>query len=58
LQTIVGPVKWTGKPVKNVCKTPLAGGQWTKKNGKFDLIIVANPLSPQILVGGKLKLLG
>jgi branched-chain amino acid transport system substrate-binding protein len=58
LQTIVGPIKWTGKPVKNVCKTPLAGGQWTKKNGKFDLVIVANPLSPQIPVGGKLKLLG
>jgi branched-chain amino acid transport system substrate-binding protein len=58
LQTIVGPIKWTGKPVKNVCKTPLAGGQWTKKDGKFDLVIVANPLSPQIPIGGKLKLLG
>jgi branched-chain amino acid transport system substrate-binding protein len=57
LQTIVGPVKWTGQPVKNVCKTPLAGGQWVRKNGKFDLTVVANPQQPQIPIGGKLKLL-
>ena len=58
LQTIVGPVKWTGKPVKNVCKTPLAGGQWVRKNGKFELVVVADPESPQIPIGGKLNLLG
>lgn len=57
LQTIVGPVKWDGKPVKNVSKTPLAGGQWVKKDGKFQLTIVANPEAAQIPVGGKLKLL-
>jgi branched-chain amino acid transport system substrate-binding protein len=57
LQTIVGPVKWTGQPVKNVSKTPLAGGQWVRKNGKYELLIVANPQQPQIPVGGKLKLL-
>lgn len=28
LQTIVGPVNWKGGPVKNVTKTPLAGGRW------------------------------
>ena len=29
-RTIIGPISWTGgrNPVKNVCKTPLAGGQW------------------------------
>lgn len=58
LQTIVGPIKWTGKPVKNVTKTPLAGGQWVKKDGKYELVIVSNPLSPQIPLGGKVKLLG
>lgn len=26
--SIVGPVSWQGGPVKNVCKTPLVGGQW------------------------------
>ena len=57
LQTIVGPVKWDGKPVKNVSKTPLAGGQWTKKDGKYELVIVGNPEAPQIPIGGKLKLL-
>src|SRR5450755_3137351 len=29
-QSIVGPVKWTGKPVKNVTKTPLVAGQWQR----------------------------
>ena len=29
-QSIVGPVQWTGKPVKNVTKTPLVAGQWQK----------------------------
>ena len=27
-KSIVGPVKWTGQPVKNVTKTPLVAGQW------------------------------
>lgn len=57
LQTIVGPVKWDGKPVKNVSKTPLAGGQWVRKDGKYQLTVVANPEAPQIPIGGKLKLL-
>ena len=57
LQTIVGPVKWTGQPVKNVSKTPLAGGQWVRNNGKYELVVVANPQQPNIPIGGKLKLL-
>ena len=57
LQTIVGPVKWDGKPVKNVSKTPLAGGQWVKKDGKYELVVVSNPVAPQVPLGGKLKLL-
>ena len=27
LATIVGPIAWTGKPFKNIAKTPLVGGQ-------------------------------
>jgi len=57
LQTIVGPVKWDGKPVKNVSKTPLAGGQWIRKDGKYELSVVSNPVAPQVPIGGKLKLL-
>ena len=38
-QSIVGPVNWTGKPVKNVTKTPLVAGQWQRKGDKFDLVI-------------------
>ena len=30
LQTILGPIKFTGQPVPNICKTPLVGGQWVK----------------------------
>jgi len=55
-KSIVGPVQWTGKPVKNVTKTPLVGGQWQRKSdGKFDLVITENKTAPEIPVGGKLK---
>src|SRR6266403_1242497 len=53
-QSIVGPVQWTGKPVKNVTKTPLVAGQWQRKGDKFELVITANRPAPNIPVGGKL----
>src|ERR1700681_3500991 len=56
-RSIVGPVKWSGQPVKNVTKTPLVAGQWQRKGDKFDLVIVANKPAPEIPVGGKLQLL-
>jgi branched-chain amino acid transport system substrate-binding protein len=55
--SMVGPVKWTGQPVKNVSKTPLVAGQWQRKAGEFDLVIVENKSAPEIPVGGKLELL-
>ncbi|MFT3673245.1 ABC transporter substrate-binding protein [Aestuariivirga sp.] len=61
LDTIVGPVSWKGgpnNPVKNVSKTPLVGGQWTKTDKGFDLVITNNPQHPEIPVGGKLRTLG
>jgi len=54
-KSIVGPVQWTGQPVKNVTKTPLVAGQWQRKDGKFDLIIAENKTAPDIPVGGKLR---
>jgi branched-chain amino acid transport system substrate-binding protein len=56
-QSIVGPVKWTGQPVKNVTKTPLVAGQWQRKGGNLDLVITANKPAPNIPVGGKTELL-
>ena len=55
--SMVGPVKWTGQPVKNVTKTPLVAGQWQRRSGKSELVIIANKPAPQIPVGGKLQLL-
>jgi branched-chain amino acid transport system substrate-binding protein len=60
LQTIVGPVSWGKGPVKNVAKTSLVSGQWRVAAGgpfKYDLIVVANGLAPQIPLGGKMELL-
>ncbi len=54
-QSMVGPIQWTGAPVKNVTKTPLVAGQWQRKNGKFDLVITENKTAPNIPVGGKLQ---
>lgn len=56
-QSIVGPVKWTGQPVKNVTKTPLVAGQWKRAGDKLELVITANKPAPQIPVGGKMDLL-
>jgi branched-chain amino acid transport system substrate-binding protein len=60
LDTIVGPVGWGKGPVKNVAKTLLVSGQWRIASGgpfKYDLVIVANGLAPQIPLGGKMELL-
>lgn len=61
LNTIVGPVKWDGANLppfaaKNVCKTPLVGGQWRRKDdGKFELVVVDNTHAPEIPAGGKME---
>jgi branched-chain amino acid transport system substrate-binding protein len=60
LDTIIGPISWKGgpnNPVKNVCKTPLVGGQWLKGANGFDLDLIVNPQHPDIKTNGKLKLL-
>jgi branched-chain amino acid transport system substrate-binding protein len=54
-QSIVGPIQWTGAPVKNVTKTPLLAGQWQRKSGKYDLVIAENKTAPNMPVGGKLQ---
>jgi len=46
--SIVGPIKWSGKPVKNVCKTPLVAGQWRKRDNRFELVICEDPLLPTL----------
>jgi len=56
-QSIVGPVKWSGQPVKNVTKTPLVAGQWQRKGEKFDLVVTTNKPAPEIPAGGTLQLL-
>ena len=56
-RSIVGPVKWTGQPVKNVTKTPLVAGQWQRKGDRFELVITANKPAPEIPTGGTLELL-
>lgn len=63
LQTIVGGVTWNGAKLppfaaKNVCKTPLVGGQWRLKDGGgYDLVIVDNQTAPDIPTAGKMEAL-
>ena len=57
LATIVGPVNWSGQPLRNVSKTPLVAGQWRKDGDATDLVITTNATAPEIPVGGELKLL-
>ncbi|PCJ88138.1 MAG: ABC transporter substrate-binding protein [Hyphomicrobiales bacterium] len=63
LSTVVGKVSWDGAKLppfaaKNVCKTPLVGGQWRlKEGGGYDLVIVDNQTSPDIPTGGVMEAL-
>ena len=54
IKTIVGPVKWTGNPVKNVCTTPVVAGQWQKKGDRLDVAIVNSGQFPEIKTTSKL----
>jgi branched-chain amino acid transport system substrate-binding protein len=55
--SVVGPLKWTGEPVKNVTKTPLVAGQWRKMDNIFNLVVCENKTAPEIPVEEKLNLL-
>jgi branched-chain amino acid transport system substrate-binding protein len=56
LDTLVGHVEWSGKPVKNVSKTPLVAGQWVRgKKYKYDLVIVDNSQAKYIPNQASLK---
>lgn len=55
LDTIVGPVQWTGEPFQNVAKTKLVGGQWkTGTDFPFELTVVSNNALPDVPVAGTL----
>ena len=54
IKTIVGPVKWTGNPVKNVCTTPVVAGQWQKTGDRLDIAIVNSGQFPDIKTTSKL----
>ncbi|NQV57686.1 MAG: ABC transporter substrate-binding protein [Rhodospirillales bacterium] len=51
-KSLVGPITWKGgplNPVKNVCTTPLVGGQWKKgKKFAYDLHTVFNGAAKDI----------
>jgi branched-chain amino acid transport system substrate-binding protein len=61
LNTLTGKVKWgTDTPLgpigANVCKTPLVGGQWRRKDDNtFELVVVDNSHAPEIPAGGKME---
>ena len=58
IETISGPIAWNGgvkNPVKNVCITPLVGGQWVKgEKYPYDLKIVGNSIAPEVPTNGEL----
>ncbi len=61
-RSLVGPISWKfgdrRNPVKNVCRTPLVGGQWKPgKKFKFDLAVVSNKSASAVPINGDLKAL-
>ena len=55
--SIVGKVKWDNPDLKNISKTTVVGGQWTKTEKGFNLIVCDNSNDPSIPLGGKLRTL-
>src|SRR5260221_7055350 len=55
--SVVGTIKWSGKPVKNVSKTPMLAGQWRKRDNGFELVICEDTTAPNIKAQDKLRLL-
>jgi branched-chain amino acid transport system substrate-binding protein len=55
--SVVGPLKCTGEPVKNVTKTPLVACQWRKMDKNFNLVVCENKTAFEIPVQAKLNLL-
>jgi branched-chain amino acid transport system substrate-binding protein len=54
MNTSVGHLRFTGKPVPNVAKTKLCGGQWRKATKHpYNLICVENRAVPKAKKGGK-----
>jgi len=59
--SLVGPIAWKGgptNPVKNVCTTPLVGGQWKPgKKFKYELHNVFNKPAPNIPLDSEFELI-
>lgn len=55
--SIVGPIRWSGQPVRNVTKTPLVTGQWSRASGQADLQVVNDATAPEIPTSASLSLL-
>lgn len=61
LNTVVGPIAFDGAGLppfaaRNICKTPLVGGQWRlNEGGGYDLVIVDNSDQPSIPTGGTME---
>jgi branched-chain amino acid transport system substrate-binding protein len=48
LNTIVGPVDWSTGPTPNVTKTPLVGGQWSRRGNSWEIQVTTNQTAPNI----------
>jgi branched-chain amino acid transport system substrate-binding protein len=56
--SIIGKIRWGGPPVKNVCQTPVVGGQWQKKDdGSLEVVVVDNNNVSFIPKSSKLSIL-
>ena len=65
METLAGPIDFTVpaqlgtmRPVKNVYRSPLVGGQWIKGTKyPYDLVVVDNVVAPEIKVEGAFQLI-
>jgi len=54
VETIVGPISYTNQEL-HYGTTPVVGGQWQLIDGKLDLVIINNELTPEVPTTGEYK---
>ena len=53
--SVVGPIDFSARPVPNIAKTPLVGGQWRVENGTPILDIVENGSAPEVPLTSEIR---
>ncbi len=55
VDTVVGPLSWAAREVRNVATTPLVGGQWRIVEGRPEVVVVSNARALSVPTADELR---